>query len=118
MRKRNKIKSPSAVANPILGEAPEPERPLCINIYRSKRNNFSLQEANGGKHLYDYCHPQKRCPSSFIQCIYNYCHLQKKCPLHHPWKNLSGFKMRLIAVYIHVWMSFEIIFDSDYLFCT
>ena len=82
---------------------------LCININRRKRNNFLFwQEANGGKHSYHYCHPQKRCPGSFIQCIYNYCHLQKKCPLHHPWKNLSGFKTRLIAVYFHVRMSFEI----------
>ena len=84
-------------------------RLLCININRRKRNNFLfLQEANGGKHSYHYCHPKKRCPGSFIQCIYNYCHLQKKCPLHHPWKNLSGFKTRLIAVYFHVGMSFEI----------
>ena len=93
-------------------------RPLCINIYRRKSNNFSWQEANGGKHCYHYCRPQKRWPGSFIQCIYTYCHLQKKCLLHHPWKNLSWFKTRLIPVYFYVRMSFEITFDSGYLFCT
>ena len=59
-------------------------RHLCINIYRRKRNNFCWQDANGGKHSYHNCRPQKRCPGSFIQSIYNYFYLQKKCLLHHP----------------------------------
>ena len=92
-------------------------RPLCKNIYRKKRDNISGKRITGETFV-SLLPSQKRCPGSFIQCIYNYCHLQKKCPLHHPRKNLSGFKTRLIAVAFHVRMSFEITFNSDYSFCT